>query len=53
MRNLMGNVKENGLTPRVHGNLKRRPKHALSLISTEYVRFLHTHAEQHALLLPG
>ena len=54
MRNLMGNVRENGLTPRVHGNVKRRPKHALSLASTEYVmRFLHSYAEQHALLLPG
>ena len=53
MRNLMENVKENGLTPRVHGNLKRIPKHALSLTSTEYIiRFLHSYAEQHALLLP-
>ena len=54
LRNLMGSVKENGLTPRVHGNAKRRPKHALLLSSTEYVvRFLYSYAEQHALLLPG
>lgn len=53
-RNLMANIKENGLTPRVHGNVKRIPKHALSLQSTEYIlRFLHSYAEQHALLLPG
>lgn len=53
-RNLMANIKENGLTSRVHGNVKRIPKHALSLQSTEYiVRFLHSYAEQHALLLPG
>ena len=32
---------------------KRKPKHALSFVSTEYViQFLHTYAEQHALL-PG
>ena len=54
LRNLMTNLKENGLTPRVHGNAKRRPKHALSLPSTEFVvRFLLSYAEQHALLLPG
>lgn len=54
MRNLMYHVKLNGLTPRVHGNSMRRPKHALSLSSTEYcVRFLHSYAEQNALLLPG
>lgn len=28
LRNLMGNVKENGLSPRVHGHTKRKPKHA-------------------------
>ena len=37
LRNLMTNLKENRLTPRVHGNAKRRPKHALSLPSTEFV----------------
>ena len=51
--NLMGSVKDNGLTPQVHSNAKRRPKHSLSLASTEYVRFLYSYAEQHALLLPG
>ena len=54
LRNLMASFKENGLTPRVHGNVKRLPKHALSLRSTEYVvRFLFSYAEQHALFLPG
>lgn len=54
LKNLMRSLKENGLTPRVHGNSKRKPKHALSFSSTEYVvRFLFTYAEQHALLLPG
>ena len=54
LRNLMGDVKENALAPRVHGNVNRRPKHALSLTSTEYVVwFLYSYAEQNALLLPG
>ena len=54
LRNLMGNVKENALALRVHGNVNRRLKHALSLTSTEYVvQFLYSYAEQNALLLPG
>ena len=54
MKNLMRSVKENGLTPRVHGNTNRKPKHALSYTTTEYiVRFLFNFAEQHALVLPG
>ena len=53
LKNLMRSLKENGLAPRVHGNTKRRPKHALPFSSTEYVvRFLFTYAKQHALLLP-
>ena len=53
-KNLLKSLKENGLSPRVHGNTNRKPKHALSYASTEYViRFLLTYAEQHALLLPG
>ena len=54
LKNLLKSYKENGLTPRVHGNTNRRPKHSLSFQSTEYVvRFLINYAEQHALLLPG
>ena len=54
MRNLIEHVKVEGLSPRVHGNTCRKPKHSLSLTSIQYVvRFLHTYAEQHALLLPG
>ena len=53
LKNLMKSLRENGLTPRVHGNTKRKPKHALSYSSTEFVvRFLFSYAEQHALL-PG
>ena len=54
LKNLQKNFKENGLTPRIHGNVHRRPKHSLSFRCTEYVvRFLLNYAEQHALLLPG
>ena len=54
LKNLTTSVKENGLTPRVHGNTNRRPKHALSYTTTEFViRFLFNYAEQHALVLPG
>ena len=54
LKNLMKSLKENGQTPRVHDNTKRKSKHALSYSSTEFVvRFLFSYAEQHALLLPG
>ena len=54
LKNLTKAVKENGLTPRVHGNTKRKPKHALSYTTTEFVvRFLFNYAEQNALVLPG
>lgn len=53
-KNLLKSLKKNGLTPRTHGNAKKRPHHALSLSSIEYVvRFIHNYAEQNALLLPG
>ena len=46
LKNLTTSVKENGLTPRVHGNTNRRPKHALSYTTTEFVvRFLFNYAE--------
>ena len=37
LKNLKKSVKLNGLCPKVHGNINRRPKHALSFTSTEYV----------------
>ena len=52
--NPLKSLKENWLAPRIHGNTHRRPKHALTLQSTEYVvRFLLNYAEQNVLLLPG
>ena len=53
-KNLVKSVKENGLTPRTHGNSWRRQHNAFSSTSIEYVvRFLHTYTEQNGLLLPG
>ena len=53
LRNLALSLRENGLTPRVHGNSRRQPKHSLSYQSIEYVvGFLLNYYEQHALL-PG
>ena len=54
LKNLAKSFKENGLTPRIHGNTHNRPKHSLTFESTEFVvRFLLSYAEQNALLLPG
>ena len=54
LKNLAKHLKEDGLTPRVHGNTHNRPKHSLTFESTEFVvRFLLSYAEQNALLLPG
>ena len=49
LKNLTRSLKENGLSPRTHGNAGRKPKHALSLSSIEYVVwFLFMYAKQHA-----
>ena len=54
LRNLALSLRENGLTPRVHGNSRRQPKHSLSYQSVEYVvGFLLNYSEQNALLLPS
>ena len=43
-----------GLTTRVHRNTKCLPYNALSFVEVKnIVRFLHSYAEQHAILLPG
>ena len=54
LRNLSSWLTDSGISPWVHGNTKRLPKHALKLRDVEYiVRFLLSYAEQHTLLLPG
>ncbi|XP_064636957.1 uncharacterized protein LOC135493509 [Lineus longissimus] len=45
---------DNGVTPRLHGNKGKLPKHALSVEDIErVVTFIHNYAEEHAVLLPG
>ena len=54
LKSLSQHFQRSGLTPRTHGNVKRKPAHALSFLSINYiVTFIHNYAEQHALLLPG
>ena len=54
LKSLSRHFQQSGLTPRTHGNMKRKPAHALSFLSIKYiVTFIHNYAEQHALLLPG
>ena len=54
LKNLTHHFKENELIPRVHGNTKRPPKHALSFSSIEYVvQFLVNYADRSAILFPG
>ena len=43
-----------GLTTRVHGNCRRKPKHALAIEEIKsLVIFLNNYAEKNAILLPG
>ena len=50
---LMKSLKD-GLTPRIHGNTKKKHHNALSFSSIEYVvRFFLNYTEQNGLLLPG
>ena len=54
LRNVSRALRLGGIVPRVHGNTRRLPKHALTMASVEYVvRFLLNYSEQHGLLLPG
>lgn len=46
--------REDGLVPRVHGNTKKAPVHALSFEDTNHVvSFIRNYAEDHAIQLPG
>ena len=53
LKNLIKHFKNNGFTPRIHGNTKCLPKHALSFTTIEcVVRFLVDYADQNGILLP-
>lgn len=52
--NIKASCSENGLVPRVHGNTRRLPVHALSFDDvSRIVSFIKNYAEDHAVLLPG
>ena len=54
LRNLQQSLRENGLTPRRHGNTRRLPANTVSFADTQrVVEFLYTYAEANAILLPG
>ena len=54
LRNLQQSLKENGLAPRRHGNLRRLPSNTISFVDNQrVVEFLQTYAEANAILLPG
>jgi len=54
LQNLLKHYRENGVTPRVHGNTKRLPKNTLSFECVKrIVDFIVNYAECHAMLLPG
>ena len=51
---LVKHYKQNGITPRLHGNVKRLPQNALSMEDNAYVaHFLLNYAETHGMHLPG
>ena len=51
-RNLQKSFRENGLTPRCHGNTRRLPANTIAFTDTQrVVEFLHTYAEANAILL--
>ena len=53
-RNLLKHYQVNGVVPRRHGNIKRKPWHAARLCEKEHViDFVKNIAEAHALPLPG
>ena len=52
--NIRASCSENGIAPRVHGNTRRLPVHALTFDDvSRVVTFIRNYAEDHAVLLPG
>ena len=49
--NIKESCNENGIAPRVHGNSRRLPVHALTFDDVSHVVW--NYAEDHAILLPG
>ena len=54
LHNVIKHYLENGYTGRRHGNLRRKPHHALSLDCVKFVvMFILNYSELHGLVLPG
>ena len=54
LQNVKDHYKEEGLQARIHKNTKRSPYHAKPFNATSYLfNFLHSYAEENAILLPG
>ena len=54
LRSLITHIHEHGVTPRVHGNKGRRPKHALSFDDVKrVVTYLQTYAEEQGMPQPA
>ena len=54
VHNIKKSLKQNGLVARTHGNAKRTPHNAISFEKIQNgVKFIHSYAEQTALILPG
>lgn len=54
LKNLQKHMKTNGITPRVHGNVGKRPKHALEFETVKFaVQFILNFASQNGLPQPA
>ena len=54
LKNVKASYLASGLTTRIHGNCRRRPKHALTIDEVKsLVTFMTNYAEKNAILLPG
>ena len=53
-KNIKASFEHNGISPRVHGNTSRLPKHSFSVETVRHVvQYILTYAEANAILLPG
>ena len=54
MKSLIHQYADDGLTPCIHGNKGKQPKHVLTVEDIEnVVSFVYNYAEENAILLPG
>ena len=54
LKNLIRHYQQYGLTTQTHGNMRKLPRHALTLATIRsVVTFLHNYSEQHGMALQG